>query len=104
MNPFKYRGGGLFAGVFVLGLIVWLCLYGAARMAAGDAGGMALTLPGYGFYAGLFSALVVWAIGIFAAFKLASTTQSNRQSPQLDRDPLSALIGRPPWPTNLNPL
>ena len=61
MNPFKYRGGGLFVGVIVLGPIVWLCLYVAALMMASsvesDASGMTITLPRFGFYAGLFIAM-----------------------------------------------
>ena len=73
MNPFKYRGGGLFAGVIDLGPIVWLCLYVAARIVASgadsDASGMAFTLQRFGFYSGLFSALVIWGFGTLALFK-----------------------------------
>ena len=98
MNPFKYRGGGLFAGVIVLGPIVWLCLYVAALMMASgvesDAGGAAITLPRFGFYAGLFSALVIWGFGTLALFKFPAEAQAKTQSPHFERDPLSALIGR----------
>jgi diguanylate cyclase (GGDEF)-like protein len=98
MNPFKYRGGGLFAGVIVIGPIVWLCLYVAARIVADGAdsggGGVASTLPRFGFYAGLFSALVIWAFGIFALFKFPAAAHTKTQSSQFERDPLSALIGR----------
>ncbi len=98
MNPFKHRGGGLFAGVIVLGPIVWLSLYLAARILAGDAdpdaGGTAATLLQFGFYAGLFSALVIWGFGTFALLKLPAVTQLTRQSLTADRDPLLALIGR----------
>ena len=98
MNPFKYRGGGLFAVVIVLGPIVWLCIYAAARIVAGgvesDASGMASALPHFGFYSGLFSALVIWAFGTLALFKFPTAGQAKALSPQFDRDPLSALIGR----------
>ncbi len=98
MNPFKYRGGGLIAGVIVLGPIVWLCLYVAARFVAGDVdsdeGGMVSTLQRFGFYSGLFSALVIWGFGYFALVKSRAPAQAGTRSPQMDRDPLSALIGR----------
>jgi diguanylate cyclase (GGDEF)-like protein len=98
MNPFKYRGGGLLAGVIVLGPIVWLCLYMAARiMASGvgpDADGMALTLPKFGFYAGLFSALVIWGFGTLALFKFPVAAPAAMRSVQAERDPLSSLTGR----------
>ena len=97
MNPFKYRGG-LFAGVIVLGPIVWLCLYIAARIVANgtdfDAGGMARTLTQFGFYAGLFSALVIWGFGFLAFFKFPASVQTRTLSLPAERDPLSALIGR----------
>ncbi|MDH3195353.1 MAG: bifunctional diguanylate cyclase/phosphodiesterase [Hyphomicrobiales bacterium] len=98
MNPFKYRGGGLFAGVIVLGPIVWLCLYMAARIMAGgigsDADGVAMTLPKFGFYAGLFSALVIWGFGTLALFKFPAAAPAGMRSVQAERDPLSSLIGR----------
>ena len=98
MNPFKYRSGGLFAGVIVLGPIVWICLYVAALIVAGgvesDAGGVASLLPRFGFYSGLFSALVIWGFGTLAVFRFPAATQAKTQSLQFDRDPLSALIGR----------
>ncbi len=98
MNPFKYRGGGLFAVVIVLGPIVWLCIYAAARIVAGgvesDASSMASALPHFGFYSGLFSALVIWAFGTLALFKFPAAGRAKALSPQFDRDPLSALIGR----------
>jgi diguanylate cyclase (GGDEF)-like protein len=97
MNPFKNRGG-LFVGVIVLGPIVWLCLYVAAGIVAdgtdSDAGAVASLLPRFGFFAGLFSALVIWGIGIFAHFRLPAGTQVKTRSQQVDRDPLLALIGR----------
>ena len=98
MNPFKYRGGGLFAGAIVLGPIVWLCLYVAARIVADgadfDTGGVASTLSQFGFYAGLFSALVIWGFGFFVIFGVSRAGSAGTQSPQTERDPLSALITR----------
>ncbi len=98
MNPFKHRSGGLLAGVIVLGPIVWICLYLAARTMAGDvdagAGGMALSLPRFGFFAGLFSALVIWGLGVFVHFRLPVSPPARTTSLSLDRDPLLALVGR----------
>jgi diguanylate cyclase (GGDEF)-like protein len=106
MNPFKYRGGSLFAGVIVLGPIVWLCIYMAARILADgvdtNASSMAFTLPSFGFYAGLFSGLVILGFGALVLFKFPATAQVDTQSPKFERDPLSALIGREAFLSRLN--
>ena len=98
MNPFKHRvGGGIFAFVIALGPIVWLCIYLAARIVASielDVASLVSTLPRFGFYAGLFSALVFWAFGFLVLFKNPVTGPASAQSLQAGRDPLAALIGR----------
>jgi len=106
MNLFKYHGSGLIAGAIVLGPIVWLCLYLAARMVAGgadsDASGTASALPQFGFYAGLFSALVIWGYGFVVFFRNSAADKTKEQSLQVERDPLSALIDRKTFLTRLD--